>query len=203
MVHHAYIKYTPHRDATRFVVSAADADTIDEWWRAHQKHKGLRMERMSPDFYTIFLTLIVDAAGGTAVRNGAGMLDQASRTDHISGGTFYVRSKSEPSLYWWAAETGGRIYATRQGRTRFQIRIDAEDDRSKTVMIKSDRVVLCAAHDPKLKVSTEAGELCLDKHSDSFDFGDFKHRFLAGGMYDKEVVKRVDFGFGEEWELVR
>lgn len=117
---------------------------------------------------------------------------------------YFIRAKSNPEIYWYAAPEGGKIYATRAGRTRFHIRIDNDEDETRWVMIGKDRITMTSCANPKLSISVEGGELVLAaRGAASFAFGDLRSRFLADGLIDKATVQQVEKGHGEEWELVK
>ncbi|KAH7109487.1 hypothetical protein B0J11DRAFT_601700 [Dendryphion nanum] len=215
MVHHAYVRTDADVNTWRFLLVAPSANVIDEWWRDVSSNKALGFTRLGPDFYSCAQSASADTASkqfegqvlfvllsDTRHTRTWPAIHNYSRTDHISGGSYYVRSKSDPSLYWYAEATGGSIYASRAGRTRFRFSINGEDFTSRKVMIGSDNITITSAVDPKLQVGVEHGNLCFGSHSCSLTFNNLRNGFLAEGKATASVVKKVESGIGEEWELV-
>lgn len=121
--------------------------------------------------------------------------------------SYYIRSKSSPELYW--LEKGGLIYATKQGRTRFTIRLDGErdSDRNRTVIIGKDYISVGAVGGTTQKYVSvnDNGEVVLSGHGCRMYYNDLKNMFLAQGEIDNlgnASLMKTD-GFGEEWELVK
>ncbi|RBR09587.1 uncharacterized protein FIESC28_09806 [Fusarium coffeatum] len=200
---------TIHRDneaLNRWLITAPNPEAVDEWWREASEKSDVR--RLGTDFYTytngtpptfapttsakIMFTLIYDRdARPTSI------FDQPDRTDVVG------------DIYW--LEIGGLIYATKQGRTRFVIRLAGQQqqngDRNNIVLIDKDFVSISAMGSKGIKyVSTnEDGELILNGHSHGLFYGDLKKNFLAQGQTgesDSVQITQTD-GYGEEWELVR
>ncbi|KAE8146503.1 hypothetical protein BDV25DRAFT_162321 [Aspergillus avenaceus] len=119
--------------------------------------------------------------------------------DHKSGNTFYIRSKSDPRVFW--DEYQGKIYASQQGRTRFVI-TNRDKKYDGSVMIGSDSIWISPVRDKNYLVSVGNDRgLILDRNGSEFSFGDLKDSFLSSGdVGSARVVK--DRNNGEEWELV-
>jgi hypothetical protein len=101
------------------------------------------------------------------------------------------------------------IYATKQGRTRFIIRISGEQngDRNGTVLIGSDDVSITAVggNNQQYVGTSDGGELALSGHSCRLYYSDLKKNFLAQGETGNTGSVQItkSDGYGEEWELVR
>lgn len=117
--------------------------------------------------------------------------------------SYYIRSKSNPELYWYAGGNG-QIWATNQGRTRFIFRIDAEEEKNRTVLVGKDYISIVAVGESNKKYVSvsDNGELVLGGHSCRMYYNDLKRNFLAQGETSNgsALVTKVD-GHGEEWEL--
>ncbi|KAK5991487.1 hypothetical protein PT974_09770 [Cladobotryum mycophilum] len=216
MVYHALIKHTNSPYDFRYIVSVPDADAIDEWWRSVSGMKELGLKRLGPDFYSYGgadIGVLALTLRDRLVLTKAVSLDASQsiyvhqvRTDHVSGGCFYIRSKSSPELYWIL--DGTWVRATKEGRTRFRIAIADESDPK--VMISSDKVSISLATDPtKYIVVGSKEQLYVGTSSSTMLFSYFKKNLLAESKLDTlgegyvSYVKEVDEGVGEEWELVK
>ncbi|OTB07023.1 hypothetical protein M426DRAFT_318384 [Hypoxylon sp. CI-4A] len=227
MVYYAYIKYEPNDIIYRWMITAPNADTIDEWWRAvstpHKKDQGY--QRLTPDFYTyskghpwdgapefssrIFFTLLSDRDARIQ-----SLFPHQERADLRSGQTFFIRSKSKPDVFWWV-EPKGSILASTNYRSRF--RFDIEGEESGTVMVGKDTVSIHNVTDRQGAFGVTVGNdgLCTTSshHKHTFPFGDLKRAFLSyhSGYIDQKAgifaqfptVLVVEKGNGEEWELVK
>ncbi|KAM0321266.1 hypothetical protein ACHAPQ_009533 [Fusarium lateritium] len=226
MVHYAYAHWRGKREVFRFIMVAANPETIDEWWRKAASKEENHAKRITPDFYTydiptglawdlvpqiderIIWTNVCDwlSANMTTV-------SQPQRADVVSGGAYYIRSKSRPDFYWVAGSKDNekdRIRSSNQGRTRFIFNIedDHEADKKGTVIIGSDFITITAVGTNGYKHVgvNDTGALLLQAHSERMVYKDLKNRFLAQGWSsdynDGASVTEVD-GYGEEWELVQ
>ncbi|KAI1040282.1 hypothetical protein LB505_003586 [Fusarium chuoi] len=219
MVYYAFLKWQTSEPNYRYLLTAPDAETIDEWWREASTKYPEHVKRLGPDFYSwgsdtqawdlapsflnkIIYTLLNDR-DGRIISNFA----QPPRVSVLSGDSYYIRSKSSPELYW--LEKGGLIYATKQGRTRFTFRLDGErdSDRNRTVIIGKDYISVSAVGGSTRKYVSvnDNGEVVLSGHSCRMYYGDLKNMYLAQGEIDNlgnASLMKAD-GFGEEWELVR
>ncbi|KAI9158188.1 hypothetical protein HJFPF1_06179 [Paramyrothecium foliicola] len=205
----------------RYLLTAPDPDTVDEWWRKVSETKE-DFHRLSPDFYSYtdgypyqvapeFEHRLIFSVVNNRDASQPSPIAHHQRTDLVSGDTtgntltkpqsFYVRSKSCPDLHWWAYS--GRIYVSRRGRTRFRFRIEGDDgSKGEKIMIGDDRIIISSATDSQEMVGLDnSGELVLGGHSCGMYFKDLKRNLLASGEIDQAVVTKID-GAGEEWELV-
>ncbi|PTB61754.1 hypothetical protein BBK36DRAFT_1131009 [Trichoderma citrinoviride] len=217
MVYYALIKYTPSEPHYRYIVAAPDPETIDEWWRVVSEKAGVQWNRLAPDYYSFNHGLVWDSAPEfndrlmyslLNDRDGRfmGAFTQQPRTDHISGQTFFIRSKSSPYIYW--AVKDNRIYASRFSRTRFRIKIEGET--KPKVMIGKDRISITLTTNSAQYLSISSnGELSVEGSGSAggIFFSHFKKGFLADGYEIGDdvnaAVRRVGNDDGEEWELVQ
>ncbi|RBR21284.1 hypothetical protein FVER53590_08682 [Fusarium verticillioides] len=219
MVYYAFLKWQTSEPNYRYLLTAPDAETIDEWWREASTKDPEHVKRLGPDFYSwgsgaqawdlapsflnkIIYTLLNDR-DGRIVSNFA----QPPRVSVLSDDSYYIRSKSSPDLYW--LEKGGLIYATKQGRTRFTFRLDGErdSDRNRTVIIGKDYISVSAVGGSAQKYVSvnDNGEVVLSGHSCRMYYSDLNNIYLGQGEADdlkSATVMKTD-GFGEEWELVK
>ncbi|KAJ4113892.1 hypothetical protein NW768_011422 [Fusarium equiseti] len=216
MVYYAFLKFTGNQATNRWLITAPNPEAVDEWWR--EASEKFEVKRLSPDFYTytngtvwtfapdaslkIFFTLMYDRDSRIALT-----FHQPERTDVVSGNAYYVRSKTSKDLYW--LESGGLIYASKAGRTRFVIRITGQQNGEKNniVVIDKDSISLGAMSKKGIRyVSTnDDGELVLSGRSGNMFYGDLKKNFLAQGQPGETETIQVTqaIGYGEEWELVQ
>ncbi|KAI0399399.1 hypothetical protein F4802DRAFT_589744 [Xylaria palmicola] len=227
MVFYAFLKYQPSEQISRYLLAAPDAETIDEWWRAVSapSKKSLGYQRLAPDFYSytdfnnghpslatpefinnkIILTLLNDRDGRIL-----SLFPDQNRTDIRSGQTYFVRSKSNPDVFWWAGtRLNSPILASTTRRSRF--RFDVEGAENGIVIIGTDRVVIY--HVPGHNtVGVQDGKLCIQNNHEQFAFSDLKKLWLTSdttesvsedGNHLALPILEVDNGSGEEWELVK
>ncbi|KAJ4128981.1 hypothetical protein NW768_007507 [Fusarium equiseti] len=222
MVYYAYVKWiAAEKRYWRYLLTAPNAGTIDEWWREASSKADNNVVRLGPDFYTW--------SGGAQVWDLApGMADkimiapvsnqdtydygnfeifhQPERADIVSGKSFYIRSKSNPELYWLAKND--QIWATTQGRTRFVFRIAGDNDDKKTVLIGSDEISITPVggeSSQKYVSVSDNSEIVLSGHSCRMYYSDLKRNLLAQGETGNSgsaLVSKVE-GHGEEWELIQ
>ncbi|KAI6760427.1 hypothetical protein HG530_009287 [Fusarium avenaceum] len=201
----------------RYLLAAPNAETIDEWWREASSKNVDKVHRLAPDYYSwgsdvqaydlgpsfvnkIMYTLLNDRDGRIM-----STFNQPERTDVVSGQSYYVRSKSNPELYWYAGGNG-QIWATSQGRTRFIFRIDADEEKNRTVIVGKDYISVVAVGEGNKKYVnvSDNGELVLSGHSDRMYYSDLKRNFLAQGDISNgsALITKVD-QHGEQWELIK
>ncbi|KAJ4264540.1 hypothetical protein NW762_005742 [Fusarium torreyae] len=221
MVYYALLKYTTSEPNYRYLLAAPNAETIDEWWREASSKDSANVKRLAPDYYSwgsgAQAWNLVDPAWNNKImytllndRDARVMstFNQPDRVDVISGEAYYIRSKSNPELYWLATKDG-QIWATKQGRTRFIFRVDGEQgsDKNRTVIIGKDYISIRAVGDGNQKYVSvnDNSEVVLSGHSCRLYYSDLKRNYLAqgdSGTSGSAPVTKVD-GYGEEWELVR
>ncbi|RJE24909.1 hypothetical protein PHISCL_02741 [Aspergillus sclerotialis] len=206
----------------RYLIIAPTMETIDEWFRALQERIGCEhIIRVSPEFYAhdpgkvdlgrstftgrevpqfmnkMMFILLHDVGGRIFTTFSNNLV-----VDHTSGNTFYIRSKSDPRVFW--QERCGKIYASQWGRTRFRICInDKKHEHDGKVMIPSDSISITLAHDDNAFIGTErGGGLIIDQHGLNLTLGDFNKIFVSTySDHDNNRIIRHVHG-GEEWELV-
>ncbi|XEV07427.1 hypothetical protein FSHL1_012714 [Fusarium sambucinum] len=220
MVHYAYVKYiSGDKRFYRYILAAPDAGTVDEWWREASSNADNKLVRLGPDFFTwssganvwdlapeMADRTLISAINDRDTTAGSETFHQPERADVVSGNSFYIRSKSNPELYWLAKDD--QIWATTQGRTRFIFRIDGDNDKKKTVIIGSDEIsIVPVGGESKQKYVSvsDNSELVLSGHSCRMHYRDLKWNFLAQGETGSSgsaLISKVE-GHGEEWELVQ
>ena len=138
--------------------------------------------------------------------------DPTASVEYRSGGTYYIRTKSTPHLYWYIG-SHNRIRLDTRKATKFQIdREDAEQTEqtdSRRVLVRKDQVKLTAL---RSSGSSDIGvwdNLVTTTHTPyRFAFGSFYNgdlgvdwdadNTIAGEGYVSYKVKHA----GETWELV-
>lgn len=126
---------------------------------------------------------------------------------------FYIRSKSNPNLYWYCPTLAadGPVEASTIGRTRFRIQLVHGDKHSSDeVMVGTDNVYISTGTgDDVFYLKTTKLGLTLSDDEAQHPFSDFRKRFVAAGEAGlgaaekkKAVVKVVPENQGEVWELV-
>ncbi|KAI1070241.1 hypothetical protein LB507_010246 [Fusarium sp. FIESC RH6] len=197
------------------------AEVIDEWWREASSIDKNNVVRLSPDFYTwssnanawnlapemadkIMIAHLSNQ--DTSESSNFEVFHQPERANVVSGKSFYIRSKSNPDLYWLAKND--QIWATTQGRTRFIFRIDGDHDDKKTVLIGSDQISIAPVggeSNQKYVSVSDNSEVVLSGHSCRMYYSDLKRNFLAQGETGNSgsaLISKVE-GHGEEWELIQ
>ncbi|RGP81154.1 hypothetical protein FLONG3_691 [Fusarium longipes] len=207
MVYYTYLKYSLDERFWRYLLVAPNPETIDEWYR-EASAKYDHVKRLAPDMYLFgtgtqvwdlapsFINKIMFTKVNERDAWVMSTFAQPQRTDVVSGG----------SMYWFV--TDGLIRATRQGRTRFIVRIsgDQNGDKNGTVLIGSDEVTITTvdSNNQQYVGTTDGRELAMSGSSGSLYYSDLKKNLLAQGVTgntDSVRIKRTD-GYGEEWELV-
>ncbi|KAK6810548.1 hypothetical protein RU639_013719 [Aspergillus parasiticus] len=222
------------RHGRRYLMAFASREAADEWWRqvsdASSGKSETTIKRIEPQFYTYDSSryeisgtvLDINAAPESRTKVMFTRLPERdsgnlcfipfkSITDHESPGSFFIRSKVEPHIYWHEM-SNGKIAASSKKRSKFLIRIDPPVGRS--IMIGKDDILISPIRDSGLFVHSNIGDggLRLTRNGLSWKFKDFKSRFVsyhpglkAAGTSDvgNEVqIHAVQLGLGEEWELV-
>ncbi|KAF9052069.1 hypothetical protein BJ165DRAFT_1524937 [Panaeolus papilionaceus] len=141
----------------------ANRSVADEWWRViSESSSGPYFQRQNAQFYSynheelnilhffiddhfksisdrflgrVFMTLIDDKVG----RN-LPVIPNQDVVDHCNGDWFYIRSKSNPSLYWFLFDD--RVGVSETNPTKFRVKRRNLD--SKAIMIGSDAVMFQA-----------------------------------------------------------
>ncbi|KAG1857052.1 hypothetical protein F4604DRAFT_1906487 [Suillus subluteus] len=236
MVFYAYVKESTGVLAHRFVITFASRAVADEWWRAVststvvQFTKGIR--RVNAQFYT-FDTRDVNPVSslvtpGVATQffdkmffttmsemNGRGLNVIPSPdhfTDHISGNSFFIRSKVSPNEYWYYPKSDNAthaVYVSRTKRTRFRVSLSNRGTAG-TVMIGSDKIVITLTT-ANLSINVDAASsqaIVSSAPKSGLKFSDLLSKFSVGptstfykdnqNLDMEELIYTDD---GEEWEL--
>ncbi|KAK8118189.1 uncharacterized protein PG998_006470 [Apiospora kogelbergensis] len=212
MVFCALVKYELNPDIHRYIVTAPDADTMDEWWRILSE-KNKTWKRHAPDFYSF--TSHVPRDLGTGLENQImvstfsqytdrmmGWTPEQTRANHVSGGCFYIRSKSDPRFFWYVAEDK-KLYSSMRGKTRFCIKARDKDISGKVMIRKDEIQISCATDREQFVNEDDDGRLIVARRTmHGLKFGDFlRDDFVAEGV-DFMRITRVSNHSGESWELV-
>lgn len=237
MVYYVYIDNISNSYSSRYVAVFASRAVADEWWRAVSTSTNTRysdsVRRVAPQFFThdaskanaassitdtqvassffgkVFFTLLPNKCGLSVIP----ILDFA---DHVSGNSFFIRSRVSPNEYWHCpgSSTGNvtlhsQVYVSRTERTRFRVRlIDECKDTTGTIMIGSDKIAITlTCTNLSIRVS-QTGFLFVSKNPDpGLKFGDLVNGFgamnplLENEDHYKNVKELFKMDDGEEWEL--
>jgi len=244
-IFYAYAKNINDNSTYRFTIVFSSRAISDEWWRdvaASSSRFSASIRRVNAQFYThnpdlavisnsitddptltkylgkIFFTLIDDTGGRQLP-----VLPVINIKDSISGNFFFIRSKSDPSEYWYCPPSSSgnvtpntSVYVSRTERTRFRVRLASEGTNYKgTIMIGSDEIcITLTSANLSINVSSNGDSLIVaNSPVPGLKFSDLNNGFKAGGTIArrqeylagqyrdelvKELIKSVD---GEEWEL--
>jgi len=238
-IFYAYAKNVNDNWSWRIVIVFASREVADEWWRAvstSNTRYSDNIKRISPQFYThdpdwgnitetvteplvapqfltaVFFTLLPDKDG-----RALNIIPVQDVTDHVSGHSFYIRSRSNRGVYWCCPRTpsgninlGTHVFASGTEPTRFCVRIRAHDEGPNpngTIMIGSDAVTICLTSgdgDLSVTVDNGSGGLTVGKGQPAyFKFSDLRDAFRVGtGQAAGIITWDVGGGnHGEEWEL--
>ncbi|KAF9265170.1 hypothetical protein L218DRAFT_943047 [Marasmius fiardii PR-910] len=218
MVFYAYISETRDDNTWRIVLTFTDSVTADECLLAD-------VRRVTPEFYihntAVFnmLNFFIDTRITSISQNFQGRLiltlqnDRGGRgidifpkqrvTDLISGNWFYIRSTSDPQMYWHYDTSGGYSHISASRTERSLFRVTATNIPTGKVIIRSDTVQLTVWSVGNVVINSD-GPLTTNRAAQwSFTFGDLAAgRFVptdAGVMFtnvDSDGQKRPG------WELV-
>ncbi|KAF9042894.1 hypothetical protein BJ165DRAFT_1529050 [Panaeolus papilionaceus] len=215
---YAYIHNIRDDNTLRLIMVFATRGIADQWWRAISSsvHAGF-FQRISPQFYThddrcsvyefftherfkpmsekfrgkMFFTWIDDRTG-----RGLPIIPPQVITDHISGNWFYIRSTTNPSLYWHLQ--GDQIIVSNEKTTQFQIKGRSLKDG--TIMIEEDPITIHI--DNRRHVALDrSGALLESGVAYEFKFSDFE----SGGFLMEEdgvITYGVVRSHSHLWELV-
>ena len=92
----------------------------------------------------------------------------------------------------------GDIYASRDERTRFRIRLRNESLPKGTPMVGDDDVYITLVSDDKYVTVEPDGKLVISAKPEVHKFSDFQNGFIARGA----VAQIFKTDSGEKWELV-
>jgi hypothetical protein len=136
--------------------------------------------------------------------------------DWVNGGTFCIRHKREPNLYWAATSYGTQsdnpnLFVSMHSRSKFRVRgVDLGDDDKETVLIRNDAVVvtLVTAHptwsQSKFYVARDPSNNQLILSTEirtQWKFGDFFTKFGSANEGRSESNLVVNEDLADEWEF--
>ncbi|KAJ8109976.1 hypothetical protein ONZ43_g5994 [Nemania bipapillata] len=208
----------------RWVVTFQSRAIADEWWRKIDDNptaQKSKITRISPQLYKNdastgyqaydSITEKEDKMFFTALPGrgsyGLTLIPPATITDHISGGTYFIRSQSSPDIYW-CVKDDKFIHASRTERTKFRIRIKGASTEGK-VMIGSDDIQITLAFGDLKTNTNDSNVLVAGKKAETYKFSDFSGGFMIQGAKgpdecgreSSEVDKIYKTDQGEIWEL--
>ncbi|THC89146.1 hypothetical protein EYZ11_011404 [Aspergillus tanneri] len=134
--------------------------------------------------------------------------DPTANVEYRSGGSYYIRTKSTPHLYWFLKDTN--IYLDTRKATKFQIyRDDSERNRQsddRRVLERKDLVQLSALNASGSQDVGVSNQIVTTAQSPfQFSFGCFYNGNFgvdwSSEGNDPYLVYRASYA-GEEWELV-
>ncbi|KAG1895825.1 uncharacterized protein F5891DRAFT_650036 [Suillus fuscotomentosus] len=233
MVFYAYVKQITDNWSARYVITFASREVADEWWRAVSTSAVTSfvtsVQRVDAQFYThnilvansvdslttagvatqflgkVFFTLLNDLGG-----RGLSIIPQLEYfADHISGNSFFIRSKVAPYDYWYcppSSNATNAVYVSRTERTRFTISRTGSGTAG-TVMIGSDNIVITLTTvDLSVNVNVTTGQVILSLAPlTGLTFSTLLTNFTVGPSLsvDGDTVKELLYTEkGEQWELV-
>ncbi|GLB45465.1 hypothetical protein LshimejAT787_2300250 [Lyophyllum shimeji] len=212
----------------RYLITFATRDVADTWWRlvtdsvvgGYARFKSV--QRVTSQFYThnpgegnipdtitdpkvaqslrgkIFFTLLNDRDGRIL-----SVIPVQNWVDRSSGDRFYIRSSSDPSLYWYY--NGSRVVASRDRRTRFTVTIADRKRAPGTIMIGDDEVFISVGSSTNIGVANQQDQLSASDNPFPFKLSalnnDFQIDYYLEGKMTEGFVTRNP-GKGEGWELV-
>ncbi|KAG1790391.1 uncharacterized protein HD556DRAFT_1528969 [Suillus plorans] len=232
MVFYAYVKHITTNTTYRYVITFASREVADEWWRAVSTSAVTSfvtsVQRVNAQFYThnvslanaansltttgvateflgkVFFTLQNDLAG-----RGLSIIPRLEYcADHISGNSFFIRSKVSPYEYWYhppSSNATNAVYVSRTERSRFTVSRTASGTAG-TVIIGSDNVVITLTTvDLSVNVNGTTGQVILSLAPMSgLTFSTLLTNFTVGPSLsvDGDTVKKLLYTeHGEQWEL--
>jgi len=232
MVFHAYVKQITDNWSARYVITFSSREVADEWWRAVSTSAVATfvtsVQRVNAQFYThnnlvasvtdtlttpgvatqflgkVFFTLLNDTLG----RNTSIIPQLEHFADHISGNSFFIRSKVAPYDYWYYPQSSNAtkaVYVSRTERTRFTVSRTANDTAG-TVMIGSDKIIIkLTTTDLSVNVNATTAQVILSLAPLSeLTFSTLLTNFTVGSSLSvsgENVNELLYTEHGEQWEL--
>ncbi|KAG1852443.1 hypothetical protein DFJ58DRAFT_791039 [Suillus subalutaceus] len=231
MVFYAYVKQVTDNSTYRYVIVFASRAVADEWWRAVSTSSVVSftdsIQRVSAQFYThnvnqanaansltttgvatqflgyVFFTLMNDLGG----RDLSIIPPLDHFADHISGNSFFIRSKVSPYKYWYCPQSSNAaddgVYVSQTERTRFLVS-RTDSGTAGTIIIGSDQIAITLTTvDMSINVVTSTGQVIVSTAPMSgLKFSDLLNKFTTGATDQsldmRELIYTDD---GEEWEL--
>ncbi|OQE32840.1 hypothetical protein PENFLA_c001G03751 [Penicillium flavigenum] len=249
MVFYAYA-INDTNEENRLLITASSVEVMDAWYRYSRQDGLSTLKRKSPELYTynyashhvwhfvyhgvetpkVKGSIFFETMGPWNHNNQMNFLNQHA-PDHLSGNAFYIRSKSNPRVFWNVA--GGQVFASKVARTKF--RINGLGLSKGDVILPEDKITIAAIAGDPLKETTvqwkgdntfvaDAPEVgngaivpggppnqgpggygygFMPRGVTEFTFSDLKKNFLAVGKHVEEADAKLAWfqDAGEEWEL--
>ncbi|KAG1814357.1 uncharacterized protein BJ212DRAFT_1300660 [Suillus subaureus] len=233
MVFYAYVKQITDNSSYRYVIVFTSRAVADEWWRAVSTSAIVSftdsIRRVNAQFYThdvnqanaansltttgvatqflgdVFFTLLNDLGG-----RGLSIIPSPDHfVDHISGNSFFIRSKVSPYKYWYYPQSSNAtnaIYVSHTERTLFRVS-RTDSGTAGTIIIGSDEInITLTTVDLSINVIASTGQVIVSAVPMSgLKFSDLLNKFTVGPTYidDQNLATRELLGTddGEEWEL--
>lgn len=83
-----------------------------------------------------------------------------SGPDWLSGGTYFIRNRRQPSTYWWVSQ--GYIRPSEQRRTKFKIKLETESKESQPIVLtRKDKIVVTVVRETTVSPEVRAGSTCV------------------------------------------
>ncbi|KAG2338794.1 hypothetical protein BDR05DRAFT_951615 [Suillus weaverae] len=225
MVFYALVINSANEWNWRYVIAFASRAVADEWWRAVSTSTvssfAINIRRVNPQFY---IHNVIDAASsltttGVATQflgkvfftaahdtNDHMVIPSLDFADHLSGNSFYIRSKASPYQYWYypppANNPTNAVYVSSTQRTRFHVRRTGSGTHG-TVMIGSDGIVITlTTANLSVNVNDSTGQVIVSPAPKSgLKFSDFLSQFAVGSTFNQGLKELLYTEDGEEWEL--
>ncbi|KAG1788945.1 uncharacterized protein HD556DRAFT_835462 [Suillus plorans] len=231
MVFYAYVKQITDNVTYRYTITFASREVADEWWRAVSTSTVTSfvtsVQRVNAQFYTHNVNVANAANSLTTTGVATEFLGKVFFTlennwdgrglsiipplehfaDHISGNSFFIRSKVAPYDYWYyptSSNTTNAVYVSRTERTRFTVSLTSGT--AGTVIIGSDNIVITLTTvDLSVNVNATSGQVILSLAPlTGLTFSTLLTNFTVGPSLsvNNETVKELLYTVnGEEWEL--
>ncbi|KAB8220553.1 hypothetical protein BDV33DRAFT_203408 [Aspergillus novoparasiticus] len=217
MVFYASCHPDSSQDKWRYTIIASSVEAVDEWYRL-TRDAGIDIHRHTSEFYTypwaVYPYTKFDSSDNQKLKEQVLFHRNSNREetvfgefsfpgqfapDHTSGKAFYIRSKSDPTVFWH--DNDGFIVASKTERTKFRVTGKTRPEKGH-VMIRSDHISITVVGKDNGYVRNDDGILVTGgSGNDTFLFSDFKTAFLPSGVSGDAVMKKVE-NDGDEWELV-
>jgi hypothetical protein len=191
--------------------------------RAHDCIMAIQKEGLVRDFMD--LVSAVYLSNGDQTVNWSTVPNQVTGPDWVSDGTYFIRNRRQPNLYWWVHDT--HIHTSEQRRTKFRIRHEIPISTSQpSVLIRKDKVTVAAVTETVTsasvkengakyvsirKIRGKSNCLVLATTPQTWVFGDLING-QVGVRWGNEIEEEKDQspkplvvfapdGGGDEWEL--
>jgi len=233
MLFYAYVKQVTDNSTYRYVIVFASRAVADEWWRAVSTSSVVSftnsIRRVNAQFYThdvnqanaansltttgvatqflgqVFFTLLNDLGG----RDLSIIPSPDHFADHISGNSFFIRSKVSPYQYWYCPQSSdatNAVYASHTQRTPFRVSL-TDSGTAGIVIIGSDEIdITLTTVDLSINFIAGTGQVVVSTAPMSgLKFSDLLNKFAVGPAYtDNQSVDTRELIYtddGQEWEL--